>query len=120
MQFGGTLFSLTTPTSVAFVSARQRHCKWVIRVRWISPASVSGVLARGRDRRVRGALLTRALVFSGSELMMDYSTSAAGSVQVELQDAQGLTLPGFALADSEVMYGDSLEQPICSDAGFPI
>ena len=59
-----------------------------------------------------GELLTRPLVFSGSELVMNYSTSAAGSVQVELQDAQGVPLPGFALADSEVMYGDSLEQPM--------
>jgi len=33
-------------------------------------------------------------------------------VQVELQDAQGVPLPGFTLADSELMYGDSLEQPM--------
>jgi len=59
-----------------------------------------------------GELLTRPLVFSGSELVMNYSTSVAGSVQIELQDAQGVPLPGFALADSEVMYGDSLEQPM--------
>jgi len=55
---------------------------------------------------------TKPLIWSGSELVMNYSTSAAGSVQVELQDAQGVPLPGFALADSEVMYGDSLEQPM--------
>jgi hypothetical protein len=41
-----------------------------------------------------------------------FLTSAAGSVRVELQDAQGVPLPGFALADSEVMYGDSLQQPM--------
>ena len=57
-------------------------------------------------------MLTRPLVFEGSELVMNYSTSAAGSVQVELQDAQGVPLPGFALADSEVMFGDSPEQPM--------
>jgi len=59
-----------------------------------------------------GEMLTRPLVFSGSELVMNYSTSAAGSVQLELQDAQGVPLPGFALDDSEMMYGDSLEQPM--------
>ena len=59
-----------------------------------------------------GELLTKPLIWSGSELVMNYSTSAAGSVQVELQDAQGVPLPGFALADSELMYGDSLEQPM--------
>ena len=58
-----------------------------------------------------GELLTRPLVFAGSELVLNYSTSAAGSVQVELQDAQGVPLPGFALADAEPLYGDALEQP---------
>jgi hypothetical protein len=57
-------------------------------------------------------MVTRPIVFEGSELVMNYSTSAAGSVQVELQDAQGAPLPGFALDDSEIMYGDSLEQPM--------
>jgi len=57
-----------------------------------------------------GEMLTRPLLFEGSELVMNYSTSAAGTVQAELQDAQGVPLPGFALADSELMYGDSLEQ----------
>ena len=59
-----------------------------------------------------GELLTRPLVFSGSELVVNYATSAAGSLQVEIQDAQGVPLPGLALHDSEVMYGDSLEQPM--------
>jgi len=59
-----------------------------------------------------GDMLTRPLVFEGSELVMNYSTSAAGSVQVEVQDAQGVPLPEFALNDSEMMYGDSLEQPM--------
>ena len=59
-----------------------------------------------------GELLTRPLVFSGSELVVNYATSAAGSLQVEIQDAQGVPLPGLALSDSEVMYGDSLEQPM--------
>ena len=49
---------------------------------------------------------------TNTELVMNYATSAAGSVQVELQYPQGVPLPGFALADSEVMYGDSLEQPM--------
>jgi hypothetical protein len=70
-------------------------------------------MSNARIRRLlRGEMLTRPLVFEGSELVMNYSTSAAGSVQVELQDSQGIPLPGFSLADSEVMYGDSLGQPM--------
>ena len=58
-----------------------------------------------------GEVLTRPLLFAGSELVLNYSTSAAGSVQVEVQDAQGVPIPGFTLADSVPLYGDSLEQP---------
>jgi hypothetical protein len=58
-----------------------------------------------------GEVITRPLLFSGSELLLNYSTSAAGSVQVEVQDAQGIPIPGFTLADAVPLYGDSLEQP---------
>ncbi len=57
-----------------------------------------------------GEMLTRPLTFTGSRLMLNYSTSAAGSVQVEIQDAKGQPVPGFSLAESEALYGDSLAQ----------
>ncbi|MBM4072445.1 MAG: hypothetical protein FJ271_26480 [Planctomycetes bacterium] len=59
-----------------------------------------------------GELLTRPVVFAGSKLVLNYSTSAAGSVRVELQDAQGLPLPGFALGDCHDIYGDQLERTV--------
>ena len=59
-----------------------------------------------------GELLTRPVVFAGSKLVLNYSTSAAGSVQVELQDAQGVPLRGFALADCHEIYGDQLERVV--------
>ena len=42
-------------------------------------------------------MLTRPLRFSGRELTINYSTSAGGSLRVEIQDADGQPLPGFAL-----------------------
>ena len=47
----------------------------------------------------RGELATKPLVFRGKELTLNFATSAAGHVRVELQDAGGRPLPGFTLAE---------------------
>jgi hypothetical protein len=59
-----------------------------------------------------GGLLTRPLVFSGRELRLNLSTSAVGSVAVEIQQADGQPVPGFALADCNLMYGDQLDRTV--------
>lgn len=46
------------------------------------------------------------------QLLVNYATSAAGSVRCELQDEQGRPLPGFSLADSDLIYGDDIERPV--------
>jgi hypothetical protein len=56
-----------------------------------------------------GEFTTRPLVFQGNRLALNYATSAAGSVQVEIQDESGRPLPGFAAADMAPLYGDELE-----------
>ena len=62
-------------------------------------------------------------------LLLNCSTSARGSIRVELQDAAtGKAIPGYALADCDVIYDDSLDRAVswkgCSDvshlAGKPI
>lgn len=55
-----------------------------------------------------GELTTEPIQFEGNRLELNLSTSAAGSVQVEVQDTAGKPIPGYALADSHVLYGDSL------------
>lgn len=59
-----------------------------------------------------GEVVTQPLSFSGAELVMNYSTSAAGSLRVEIQDAAGKPIPGFALADSPANVGDAIEHRI--------
>ena len=59
-----------------------------------------------------GELLTKPLRFRGRRLVVNYSTSAAGSIRVEIQDASGQPLPGFTLPDSAELYGDSLDQTV--------
>jgi len=57
-----------------------------------------------------GTMTTKPLVFNGKELVTNYSSSSAGGIRVEIQDAAGRPLPGFVLADCPVIYGDELER----------
>ena len=61
---------------------------------------------------VGGEVLTRPMVFSGGELRLNLSTSAAGSVRVEVQDEEGQPLPGLALADCEEIVHDDIDRPV--------
>jgi hypothetical protein len=54
-----------------------------------------------------GELITKPLKFTGQQLVLNFATSAAGHIQVELQTPEGKPLPGHSLADSESIYGDT-------------
>lgn len=56
-----------------------------------------------------GEFVTRPLTFTGSHLHLNYATSVVGQIQVEIQDAEGKPIPGFALSDAPPLYGDELE-----------
>ncbi|MGD9853819.1 MAG: hypothetical protein AB7U20_02615 [Planctomycetaceae bacterium] len=51
-------------------------------------------------------------MFTGRRLALNYSTSAAGSVRVEIQNADGEPIPGYALTDVQELYGDSTDQQV--------
>lgn len=55
-----------------------------------------------------GEFVTRPLLVGGDRLLLNYATSAAGSIQVEVLDEAGQALEGYRLEDSEVLYGDEL------------
>ena len=55
-----------------------------------------------------GELLTRPFTFDGDSLQLNYSTSAAGGLRVELQDADGTPFPGFSLEDCGELFGDTV------------
>ena len=48
---------------------------------------------------------------------MNFATSAGGGIRVEVQDADGKPIPGFALADAEEMFGDALERAVLWKGG---
>ena len=56
-----------------------------------------------------GELVTHPLTFAGRELVLNYETSAAGSIRVEVQDVAGSPVPGYSLADARELIGDEVE-----------
>lgn len=75
-----------------------------------------------------GELLTRTFKFSGANLIINFATSAAGSVRVEMQDEHGHPLPGFRLEECPDIYGDRIthivrwegDSDVASLAGRPV
>ena len=64
-----------------------------------------------------GELITRPLRFQGKTLELNFSTSAAGSVRVEIQDERGRALPGYALADCPPIFGDAIDRVVTWKTG---
>ena len=58
-----------------------------------------------------GEVVTKPLTFAGRQLLLNFATSAAGSVKVEVQDEAGQPLPGYSLADCDDVFGDAIERP---------
>ena len=65
-----------------------------------------------------GTVTTRPFTFAGSRLRLNYSTSAAGSIRVDVQDTlQGRRCQGFGLADCPIIFGDELERIVTWKSG---
>ena len=59
---------------------------------------------------VGGEFLTRPLTFEGRNLVINYATSAAGSVRVEITDRTGQPIPGLTIDECPEIYGDEIEE----------
>ena len=64
-----------------------------------------------------GEMTTKPLTFSGAELEINYATSAAGSVRVEIQDETGRAVPGHTLDDCPEIIGDEIERVVAWSGG---
>ena len=67
-----------------------------------------------------GELVTKPLTFKGGKLTLNFSTSAAGDIRVELQDLTGQAYPGFALEDSQPVFGDALQRTVTWKTGSDV
>ena len=59
-----------------------------------------------------GEVLTRPVIFSGKDLLLNYSASVEGSVVVELQDECGNAYEGFEAGSCRPLTGDWIEKPV--------
>ena len=59
-----------------------------------------------------GELVTKPLIFSGDRLVLNFTTAVAGSIGVELQDAQGVSIAGYTLDDCEELTGDDINRVV--------
>ena len=59
-----------------------------------------------------GELITQPLTFTGDRLGINFSTSAAGDIRVEIQNPDGQPVPGFALEDSADVFGDEIDRTV--------
>jgi hypothetical protein len=67
-----------------------------------------------------GELVTKPLTFKDTLLRLNFATSAAGGIRVEIQDAAGKPLPGFALADSVETIGNETDRVVRWKAGADV
>ncbi len=59
-----------------------------------------------------GGFVTRPFTFTGRELVVNFSTGAAGGLRVEVQDAGGQPVAGFGLAEAIEEVGDEIERVV--------
>jgi len=75
-----------------------------------------------------GYAVTKPFTMNGERLVLNYSTSGAGSIRLQLEDETGQPLDGFAFADFGVLFGDELDyetewksgRSVASLSGIPI
>ena len=59
-----------------------------------------------------GTMTTKPLTLDGKELILNYATSAAGSIWVELQEPDGTPISGFSKKDCTEILGDRVERAV--------
>ncbi len=59
-----------------------------------------------------GSMTTKYLTFTGSDLYLNYSTSAAGSILVEIQDEHGNPIGPLSLQHSIPLFGNEIHEEV--------
>lgn len=59
-----------------------------------------------------GELITKTLTFSGTSLYLNYATSAAGSIKVELLDGDGVVIPGYEAEACFEIIGNEVSRAV--------
>lgn len=67
-----------------------------------------------------GEFVTKPLRFTGNQLLLNFATSAAGSIRVEIQDEAGKSLDGYSVNDCIEILGNSLERTVAWKKGSDV
>ena len=67
-----------------------------------------------------GHAITKPLIFTGRELSLNFSTSAAGGVKVGFEDADGKPVPGFGLEECVMQIGNELDRKVTWKSGADV
>jgi len=59
-----------------------------------------------------GEITTKPLRFSGDTLCLNFATSAAGYIKVEMLDMQGNSIKGFELENAKALIGNEIEKAV--------
>jgi hypothetical protein len=59
-----------------------------------------------------GEMLTKGLKFEGNDLLLNFSTSAAGFIKMELLDQNNNPIPGYTIDDSPEIIGNELAKTV--------
>ncbi|MFC5411479.1 hypothetical protein ACFPMF_19305 [Larkinella bovis] len=62
--------------------------------------------------RAGGELITKTLTFKGNELILNFSSAAAGDIKVEILDEKGKPIPGYSLDESSETFGDAVNRAV--------
>ena len=65
-------------------------------------------------------MVTKPFRFSGKELEINYSTSAAGGLRIEIQEERGAPVMGHTLDECPEIIGDELERTVCWKGGSDV
>ncbi len=64
-----------------------------------------------------GEFVTQPLVFAGQQLAINFATSAAGGIRVEVIDAEGQPMAGYSLAEAREQIGNELQRIVSWQGG---
>ena len=70
--------------------------------------------------RSGGDVITKPITFDGKDLFVNFSTSAAGTLKIELQRPNGTPYDGFSLAKSDDLFGDDLDRRVSWSSTTPL
>lgn len=99
----------TSPTEMSIFV--QRHTGFPTHYLERLTFRLDGLASISSDHRL-GEIVTKPFVFAGNQLELNFRTSAAGVVCVEVQTADGTPVEGYSMSDCTEIFGDAIARTV--------